>query len=128
MSTATVKFHKLIQEAQDVSSTDSKQNHVVSRVFFRLDLNDEHYADMSVILRQPFGTDYAKESIEVEKPFGSYAGNWNHNAFRKIVEYYYRSAIGRQGRAMRIGPGSENVRMRGNTIEFSKSYQLEIPQ
>ena len=128
MSTATVTFHKLIQEAQDVSSTDSKQNHVVSRVFFRLDLNDEHYAEMSVILRQPFGTDYAKESIEVEKPFGSYAGNWNQDAFRKIVEDYYRSAIGRQGRAMRIGPGSENVRMRGNTIEFSKSYQLEIPQ
>ena len=128
MSTATVTFHKLIQEAQDVSSTDSKQNHVVSRVFFRLDLNDEHYADMSVILRQPFGTDYAKESIEVEKPFGSYAGNWNHNAFTKIVEDYYRSAIGRQGRAMRIGPGSENIRMRGNTIGFSKSYQLEIPQ
>ena len=38
------------------------------------------------------------------------------------------NAIGRQGRAMRIGPGSENVRMRGNTIEFSKRYQLEIPQ
>ena len=128
MSTATVTFHKLIQEAQDVSSTDSKQNHVVSRVFFRLDLNDEHYADMSVILRQPFGTYYAKESIEVEKPFGSYAGNWNHNAFRKIAEDYYRSAIGSQSRAMRIGPGSENVRMRGNTIGFSKSYQLEIPQ
>jgi len=128
MSTATVTFHKLIQEAQDVSSTDSKQNHVVSRVFFRLDLNDEHYADMSVILRQPFGTDYAKESIEVEKPFGSYAGNWNHNAFRKIVEDYYRSAIGSQGKAMRIGPGSGNVRMRGNTIGFLKSYQLEIPQ
>ena len=128
MSTATVTFHKLIQEAQDVSSTDSKQNHVVSRVFFRLDLNDEHYADMSVILRQPFGTDYAKESIEVEKPFGSYAGNWNHNAFRKIVEDYYRSAIGSQGKAMRIGPGSGNVRMRGNTIGFLKSYQLEILQ
>jgi len=128
MSTATVTFHKLIQEAQDVSSTDSKQNHVVSRVFFRLDLNDKHYADMSVILRQPFGTDYAKESIEVEKPFGSYAGNWNHNAFRKIVEDYYRSAIRSQGRAMRIGPGSGNVRMRGNTIGFLKSYQLEIPQ
>ena len=128
MSTATVTFHKLIQEAQDVSSTDSKQNHVVSRVFFRLDLNDEHYADMSVILRQPFGTDYAKESIEVEKPFGSYAGNWNQDAFRKIVEDYYRSAIGSQGKAMRIGPGSGNVRMRGNTIGFLKSYQLEIPQ
>ena len=128
MTIATLTFQKLIQEAQDVSSTESKQNHVVSRVFFRLDLNDEHYADMSVILRQPFGTDYAKESIEVEKPFGSYAGNWNHNAFRKIAEDYYRSAIGSQSRAMRIGPGSENVRMRGNTIGFSKSYQLEIPQ
>jgi hypothetical protein len=128
MTTATLTFQKLIQEVQDVSSTDPKQNHVVSKAFFRLDVNDQHYADMSVIVRQPFGTDYAKEPIEVEKPFGSYAGNWNQDAFRKIVEDYYRSAIGSQGRAMRIGPGSENVRMRGNTIGFSKSYQLEIPQ
>ena len=128
MTTATLTFQKLIQEVQDVSSTDPKQNHLVSRAFFRLDLNDKHYADMSVILRHPFGTDYTKEPIEVEKPFGSYAGNWNHNAFRKIVEDYYRSAIGSQGKAMRIGPGSGNVRMRGNTIGFLKSYQLEIPQ
>ncbi len=128
MTTATLTFQKLIQEVQDVSSTDPKQNQLVSKAFFRLDVNDQHYADMSVILRQRFGTDYAKEPIEVEKPSGSYAGNWNQDAFRKIVEDYYRRAIGRQGRAMRIGPGSENVRMRGNTIGFSKSYQLEIPQ
>ena len=128
MTTATLTFQKLIQEAQDVSSTDPKQNQLVSRAFFRLDVNDQPYADMWVILRQPLGTDYAKEPIEVEKPSGSYTGNWNQDAFRKIVEDYYRSAIGRQGRAMRIGPGSENVRMRGNTIGFSKSYQLEIPR
>ena len=128
MTTATLTFQKLIQEAQDVSSTDPKQNHLVSRAFFRLDVNDKHYANMSVILRHPFGTDYTKEPIEVEKPFGSYAENWNQDAFRKIVEDYYRSAIGSQGKAMRIGPGSGNVRMRGNTIGFLKSYQLEIPQ
>ena len=128
MTIATLTFQKLIQEAQDVSSTEPKQNHLISRAFFRLDLNDKHYAGMSVILRQPFGTDYTKEPIEVEKPFGSYVGNWNQDAFRKIVEDYYRSAIGRQGRAMRIGPGSENIRMRGNTIGFLKSYQLEILQ
>jgi len=128
MTTATLTFQKLIQEAQDVSSTDPNQNYVLSKAFFALEVGDNHYADMSVILRQPFGTDYTKEPVEVEKPFGSYAGNWDHNAFRKIVEDYYRSAIGSQGRAMKIGPGSENVRMRGNTIVFSKSYQLEIPQ
>jgi hypothetical protein len=128
MTTATLTFQKLIQEAQDVSSTDPNQNYVLSKAFFSLEVGDNHYADMSVILRQPFGTDYTKEAVEVEKPFGSYAGNWDHNAFRKIVEDYYRSAIGSQGRAMKIGPGSENVRMRGNTIVFSKSYQLEIPQ
>jgi hypothetical protein len=128
MTTATLTFQKLIQEAQDVSSTDPNQNYVLSKAFFSLEVGDNHYADMSVILRQPFGTDYTKEPVEVEKPFGSYAGNWDHNAFRKIVEDYYRSAIGSQGRAMKIGPGSENVRMRGNTIVFSKSYQLEIPQ
>ena len=79
---------------------------------------------MSVVLRQPFGTDYAKEPIEVEKPsLGSYTGNWNYNEFRDAAEDYYRSAL---GMAMHFGPGS-NASMRKNMFGLSKSYALTFP-
>src|SRR5438874_8796962 len=91
MSTATVTFHKLIQDTQDLATDDPKASHMESRAFFSLSVHGTDYPDMSVVLRQPFGTDYATEPVEVEQPTGSYSGNWNHNAFRDAVEDYYRS-------------------------------------
>ena len=123
MNKATVTFTKLVQDTQDLSAIDLNQNHMASKAFFTLEVNDKRYPDMSVVLRQPFGTDYTKEPIEVEKPSGSYTGNWNHNAFRDIVEDYYRGAIGR-AIGIRGGP---NIRMHNNTFEFFKGYQLDIP-
>ena len=121
---AKVAFHKLIQDTQDVAASDPNQNHMISQAFFTLEVGGKQYSDMSVVLRQPFGTDYTKEPIEVEKPsLGSYSGNWNYNEFRDAAEDYYRSAV---GMAIRIGPGS-NVRMRNNMIGFSKSYDINIP-
>jgi hypothetical protein len=125
---AKVTFHKLIQDTQDLVASDPNQNHMVSRAFFTLDVRGKQYADMSVTLRQPFGTDYAKEPIEVEKPSGSYGGNWNHNDFRDTVEDYYRSAIGSGGSGIRLGPGSQNIRIRNNTFVFSKAYEIDIPE
>jgi hypothetical protein len=121
---AKIRFHKLIQDTQDVMGGDLNQNHMVSRAYFTLDFGGNQYGDMSVVLRQPFGTDYATEPIEVEKPSGSYNGNWNHNDFRDAVEDYYRDAL---GRAIRIGPDS-SVRMQNNVIALSKSYEIDIPE
>jgi hypothetical protein len=66
---AKVTFHKLIQDTQDLVASDPNRNHMVSRAFFTLDVRGKQYADMSVTLRQPFGTDYAKKPIEIEKPW-----------------------------------------------------------
>ena len=121
---AKVTFHKLLQNTQDVTPSDPNQNHMISQAFFTLEVGGKQYGDMSVVLRQPFGTDYTKEPIEVEKPsLRSYSGNWNYNEFRDAAEDYYRSAL---DMAIPIGPGS-NVRMRNNMIGFSKSYDINIP-
>src|SRR5438874_4383192 len=103
MSTATVTFHKLIQDTQDLATDDPNASHMESRAFFSLSVHGTDYPDMSVVLRQPFGTDYATEPVEVEQPTGSYSGKWNHNEFRDAVEDYYRSAIGSQGRMFNFG-------------------------
>jgi hypothetical protein len=127
MPTAKPTFHELIQGAQDVAMTDPNQEQMVSKVFFTLDIGDQHYSGMSAVLRQPFGTNYAEEPVEVEKPSGPYPGNLNYNQFRDHAEDYYRSAIGNQGFAIRIGPGASNIRMRNNSVKFSKTYDLDIP-
>jgi hypothetical protein len=124
---AKVTFNQLNQDTQDLAASDPDQNHMISRAFFTLEVGGKQYADMSVTLRQPFGTDYAKEPIEVEKPAGSYKGNWNHNDFRDAVEDYYRSAIGSGGSGIRVGAGSTNIRMRDNKFVFSKTYEFDIP-
>jgi hypothetical protein len=78
-----------------------------------------------VTVRQPFGTDYTKEPIEVEKPSGSYKGNWNHNDFHDIVEKYYRSMI---GNIIELAPGTQNVQMKNiKIVGPSNSYSIVIP-
>src|SRR5712692_8297285 len=128
MSTrAIVTFHELIQDTQDTATGDPNQQHMLSKASFTLNVGGQHYPNMSVVLRQPFGTDYATEPIEAERPVGPYKGNWNHHQFREAAEDYYRRAIGSQGSGIRVGPNVRELRMRNNKFVFSKSYQLDIP-
>jgi len=129
MKMATIKFKELIQDIHDVETDDPAQQIMRSRASFTLDVDGEEYDDMSVVLKQPFGTNYAQEPLEVEKPSGSYPGDrWNHNEFHDAVEDYYRSAIGERGGAIRLGPNATNIRMRNNKIGgLSKTYQFNIP-
>jgi hypothetical protein len=124
MRTATVILHKLIQDTQDNAPDNPDEKHMLSQVFFTLvEPDGKRHSDMSAVLRQPFGTDYATEPIEVDPPTGSYNGNWNHNAFRDTVENYYRSVL---ASAFHLGPNT-GIRMRNNVFSLSKTYQIEIP-
>jgi isocitrate dehydrogenase len=125
---ATITFHDLIQETQHVAASDPNREHMVARAWFTLDIGGKQYRNMSATLRQPFGTAYADEPIEVEKPSGPYKGNWDHNAFREIVEDYYRGLIGNQGKVMRIAPGGQDIQMQNIKMTgFSKTYTMEVP-
>jgi len=132
MSTrATITFHKLVQNTQEITPGTSNQNqkHMASKAFFTLDIGGKR-SDMSVVLRQPFGTDYTTEPIEAERPIGPdgpHKGNWNHNQFRDAAEDYYRSAISTSGGGMiSIGPNA-GVQLQDNLFNFEKSYPLDIP-
>jgi hypothetical protein len=127
MPRATVTFHELTQDTQDIATNDPNQQHMLSKASFTLDIGGQRYSDMSVVLHHPFGTDYVTEPIGAEPPVGSYQGNWNHHQFREAAEDYYRSAVGSQGSGIRVGPNVQGLRMRNNRFVFSKSYQLDIP-
>jgi hypothetical protein len=104
---AKITFSELIQDIHDLETDNPNEQVMRSRALFALEINGREYGDMSVVLKQPFGTNYAQEPLEVEKPMGPYdCDKWNHNAFHDAVEHYYRSAIGNQSAAINLGPGA----------------------
>ena len=112
MPTATVTFHEVVQDAQNYASFDPKDDYMVAVIKFTLKVSGRTYDGMSVEVRQPYGTDYATEPLEVGQPIGPYNGNWNHNAFADLCEGYYRGFLGSSaGSAFRL-EGVQGVRMR----------------
>lgn len=97
-----------------------------SQAIFSLELEGHTYPDMSVTIRQPFGTDFATEPLEVEPPAGSYQGNWNHSEFSEAVEDYYRGLIGEHGRIIRF-PATASHSLRNILIQIPKCVEINIP-
>ena len=91
-----------------------------------MDIGDKHFGGLSVEVRQPYGTDFESEPLEVSRVSGGYSGPWNHAGFAELAKQYYRSASGSSGHAIRIQGGS-NIRMRNNSFGSRQEAELEIP-
>jgi hypothetical protein len=121
VSQAKIVLHKLIQDSQDYGSTD---DHMVSRVFFDLIIDDITYPDLYADLKQAVGGSFESSPIEVSKPMG-YRGPFNYDAFRDIAEYYYRSLIGSNGHGIHIA-GGHDIRMTDNTFFEKLVREFEV--
>jgi hypothetical protein len=126
MPKARVTFQRLVQDSQDYESFEPNEDHIVSRVFFYLEVGGQLYQDMTVEVMQPHGTMFESEPLEVGPPLGSYGGKWNHREFADLVERYYRQLIGSHGHGIRISGGS-NIRMRNNTFVSTMTGEFTIP-
>ncbi len=111
MAKATVFLHRLTQDSQEYGSDDQ---HMVSRVFFDMELGGRRYDGLYCDVKQTVGSDFESAPLEVSSPVG-YRGAFNHRAFQEAIERYYRSLVGSQGRGIRIA-GASNVRMRNNSF------------
>jgi hypothetical protein len=118
MAEFKVTFHKCIQDSQDYGSDDE---HMVSRVFFSLDIDGTRAGDFSADLKQVVGGDFETGDIEVSPPYG-FDGPFNHHGFGEAATKYFRSLVGSKGSVIRI-VGGGNIRMRNNTyvkdVEFN---------
>jgi hypothetical protein len=121
MSKANVIFNKLIQDSQDYGSND---DHMVSRVFFTIEVDGNSPQECYVDIKQSVGSDIETSPLEVSKPVG-YKGSFDYGELREAVEGYYRSLIGSQGSGINISGGS-NIRMRNNTFIQKKQILLEV--
>jgi hypothetical protein len=94
--------------SQTIQSTGHSQDHLVARVYFDLVVNGREYTDACIECRQPFGTDYSVEPIEVRlAPESSYNGPFPLNTFSGELDRYYRAHVGGSGRLIKYGLGME---------------------
>lgn len=121
MTIATVTFKKIIQDSQDFGSDDE---HMVSRVFFDLEVDGAKYPDLYADIKQTIGAQFEAGPLEVSPPHG-YSGPFNFEAFRKEVEECFREQVGSRGHGIHI-EGASNIRMRNNTFVFKKVVQFEV--
>ncbi len=118
---ATVTLTRCVQDSQDYGSNDE---HMVSRVFFDLEVDGRSYPGLHADLKQVVGSNYETGDIEVGKPEG-YRGPFNYIAFRDAAERYFRGLVGSAGSGIRI-QGATNIRMRNNTFDFRRVEVFEI--
>jgi len=102
MPTVTIHFRELVQDSQNYGSDDQ---HMVSRVFFDLQVGDKRYPRAHANIRQKVGA-VATDPIEVSAPAG-YTGPFDRERFQVEVEQYFRGVIGkdkpgRSGKSLRI--------------------------
>ena len=126
MPVAHVVFERFLQDTQTFEFFEQSEDHLISKVFFTLDVEGNHFDDMYVEVRQPFGTRFEDDPVEVSRAFGSYEGNWNHQVFADLVEAYVRQLIGSRGSGIRIEGGS-NVRTQDNSFIFQQEAEFAIP-
>jgi hypothetical protein len=121
MPTATVHFKELIQDSQDYGSDDE---HMVSRVFFDLQVDDKKYPGAHANLKQAVGAT-ASDQIEVSPPAG-YSGPFDHQKFQAEVEKYFRSLLGSSGSSIKRSPGAKGIRMRNCRHRKAVSVSFEV--
>jgi hypothetical protein len=121
MPTATVHFKELIQDSQNYGSDDE---HMVSRVFFDLQVDDKKYPGAHANIRQEAGA-VASDPMEVSPPAG-YAGPLDLQKFQTEVEKYFRSLVGSSGSRIRNGPGAKSMRIRDCRHRKAASVSFEV--
>ena len=126
MAKAKITFESVVQDSQEYATFEKSEAHMVSVIRFSMDIADKHFGGLSAEVRQPYGTDFESEPLEVGRISGGYRGPWNHAGFSELAERYYRSLIGSAGRGIRIQGGS-NIRMRNNSFGSRQEAELEIP-
>ena len=132
MAKVKITFHECIQDSQEYGSDDE---HMVSRVFFSIEVSKaenqetrvETYDNVYANLKQTVGGKFEETPIEVSSPYHSsgelYSGPMNYGEFRKAAENYFRNLVGSQGTGIHI-EGGGSARMYNN--RFRQEYSVEF--
>ena len=120
MPKAKISLKKLIQDSQEFGSTDE---HMISRVFFDLEIEGVVHRDLYTNIKQVVGSPINAEALEVSHPVG-YQGPFNFLAFSKIISDYFISLVGQKGNGIHIEAG-QNIRMTNNHFQVPLITEFE---
>jgi len=123
---ARIKFTRAVLDSQTYNAFNESDDHMVSRLFFDLEVRGERFSDMLVEVRQPYGSRYETEEFEVSRPTGPYKGPWNHGRFAELCAEYFRSVLGEQGKLMRVK--ASNFRMKNCTLVHKAEATMEVAE
>jgi hypothetical protein len=115
-----VVFHRLLQNSQDLGSNDE---HMISQVFFSLEVDGKAKGEFSATLKQTVGSEFNDADIEVGSPDG-YDGDFDHGGFSHVARQYFTSLIGQHGRGMLIEGKPNNIVMRNNQFAREAEYKF----
>ncbi len=124
MPTIRITFLKCEVNSQEFASDDE---HMVSRVFFTLEVNGRELTGLHCDVKQIVGAKFESDNpLEVGPPdLASYPGPFNHQAFSLEVERYYRELAGAHGSLFRVAPGARNIQLMGVTLRLTKVVEFE---
>lgn len=113
-----VVFHKCLRGGNDLGSNDQ---HMVSRLFFSLEIRGQRYDGLYADVKQPVEP-YETGSLEVSSPQGApYSGPFNYEIYRYAAANYYRK-LSRRGIAFRSGA---RTRMKNNEVKCPAVVEFE---
>jgi hypothetical protein len=118
---ATVRFSHLILDSPELGSDGE---HIVSRVFFSLELDGETLPGLHANIKQTVRAAFEGGPLTVLKPAG-YHGPFNHAAFSAASESRYRECIGKSIMMFRVN-GAKGVRLRNGTFQVPYETTFEV--
>jgi hypothetical protein len=119
MANFTVKFHKVVLDSQELGTDE----HMVSQLFFSLEVEGENVGEYTANLKQTVGSEFTDANIEVGSP-NNYKGPFNYGGFSEVARQYFNNNVGAYGRGIKIEGKSKQVRMRNFAIISEAQYSF----
>ena len=117
-------FRKCIQDSQEFGSNDE---HMMSRVFFLIEVDGAVQGEFFATIQQTVGTSYAEGPInQVEAPRSieegrKYTGPLDYGEYRAEVESYFRKCV---AQGIRFSGGGKNTRMFHNGFHLTDTAEF----
>jgi hypothetical protein len=108
MPTGTIAFKCIRINLKRNSTFKPDESCIDSLIEFDLKIGKKSSRGLKAVLRQPNGTDFQSQPLEVGNVIG-YDGPWNDEEFREICGRYYRDIVGSSGIGLAIHRGERNL-------------------
>jgi hypothetical protein len=125
MPTGTIVFKCIRINLKRNSTFEPDESCIDSLIEFDLKIGDKSLRNLKAVVRQPNGTDFQSQSLEVGEVIG-YAGPWNEEEFQVSCGKYYRDIIGSSGIGLAIHRGERNLIERV-AIKSQRCEKIELP-